>query len=147
MDLVMRRRLLALLLSIPLAATGAAGVALHVCQSMGGAALGDCDCEKQSGHAAHTEHAEHGAHAHHASGPKLEGQPCCSIELTEASRVVATHEASMLRVEDAPIAFVGLTNTPALQSRFACDLGLLRERAPPNIHGPPLFVRHCSFLN
>ena len=140
----MRTRLLALFLSIPLAAAGVAGVALHVCQSMGGVAVGDCDCERQSAHAAH---GEHGAHAHHVPGPKLEGKPCCSVELTEASAVVATHEASTLRVDDAPVAFVGLTGSVVPSSRLACDPALLRERAPPNVHGPPLFVRNCSFLN
>ncbi len=140
----MQRRLFALLLSIPLAATGFAGMALHVCQSMGGIAVGDCDCEKQSGHEAH---AEHGAHAHHAPGSKLEQQPCCTVELTEASHVVATHEASALRVDDAPVVFLGLTGSMAPKSRIACDQSLLRERAPPDVHDPPLFVRNCSFLN
>ena len=140
----MPKRLLALLFSVPLAASGVAGVALHVCQAMGGIAAGDCDCESQTAHAGHGEHAEH---AHQAPGPKLEGHPCCSVTLTEASPAVATHEASTVRIDDAPVAFVGLSESSTLKSRLACDIGPVRERAPPNTYGPSLFVRHCSFLN
>ena len=141
----MPTRLLALFCTVLLAASGLAGVALHVCQSMGGVAVGDCDCEKQ---ASHEDHASHGAHHAHGQGEhRLDAQPCCSVELTEASPAVATFEASTLRVDDAPIAFVGLTGPVAPSSRLACDPALLRERAPPNVHGPPIFVRNCSFLN
>jgi hypothetical protein len=38
----MRKQLLALMISVPLVASGAAGVVLHVCQSMGGVVVGDC---------------------------------------------------------------------------------------------------------
>lgn len=144
MRMVMRSRLLAMLLSVPVAASGAAGVALHVCQSMGGVAVGDCDCEKQADHGSH---ADHSAHAPHEAAQKIQGQPCCSVELTKASAVVATHEASTLRIEDAPVAIVGLSHPPVPRSRLVGDPGLLRERAPPNVHGPPLFVRNCAFLN
>jgi hypothetical protein len=140
----MPKRLLALLFSVPLAASGVAGVALHICQSMGGIAAGDCDCEMQTAHAGHGQHA---THRHQVPGPKLQGHPCCTVTLTEASPAVATHEASTVRVDDAPVAFIGLRESSQPKSRLACNLDLLRERAPPNIHGPPLFVRHCSFLN
>jgi hypothetical protein len=140
----MPKRLLALLFSVPLLASGVAGVALHVCHSMGGIASGECDCEKQ---ATHAHHGEHGAHGHHIPGPKLQSQPCCSITLTEASPVLAIQEASTLQVDDAAFAITGLCESWAPASRLASNFGLLRERAPPSDHGPPLFVRHCSFLN
>lgn len=137
-------RLLSVLFSVLLAASGVAGVALHVCQTMGGVAVGDCDCETQ---AAHTGHPDHGAHAQSAPGPKLETQPCCSVELTDANSVVAINEASGLQVDDAEIAFAGLVGDSVPKSQLACVHGLLRERAPPDIHDPPIFIRNCSFLN
>lgn len=140
----MPKRLLALLFSVPLAASGVAGVALHVCQAMGGIAEGNCDCETQ---AAHADHGDHASHPHHAPAPKLEGHPCCSVTLTEASAAVATHEAPTIRVDDAPVVLVGVSGSSTARSRLACNFGLLRERAPPNVHGPPLFIRHCSLLN
>ncbi len=140
----MPKRLLALVFSVPLLASGVAGVALHVCQSMGGIAAGDCDCAKQ---ATHAHNGEHVAHAHHAPGPKVESQACCSTTLTEASLVVATHEASTLRVDKAPVAITSLCKAHAPISRLASGSALLRERAPPTHHGPPLFIRHCAFLN
>lgn len=141
---VMPKRPLALLFSVFLAASGTSGMALHVCQSMGGVSLGDCDCDRESEHAGHGDHADH---VHHAPGPKLEQRSCCSVELTDAESVLATHKASTPRVDDAPVAIVGLGLSSAPTSRLGCDPGLFRERAPPSTHGPPLFIRHCSFLN
>jgi hypothetical protein len=141
--LVMRRRLLALVLSIPLVASGAAGVMLHVCHSMGGLVVGDCNCEKQ---AQHGDHAGHRAAAHKAAS-KLQKQPCCTVELSSTSQLVATQEVSWQQVDEATVALVGATDGGIASSRLACDPALLRERAPPNIHGPPIFIRHCSFLN
>jgi len=145
----MRRRLLALLLSIPLVASGAAGVVLHICHSMGGVVVGDCDCEKQAHHGDHADHHDAAAHAAHKAATKLQTQPCCTIELSNASQLVATQEVSWQQVEEATVAFalVHATDNSIAASRLACDRGLFRERAPPNIHGPPLFVRNCSFLN
>jgi hypothetical protein len=140
----MPKRLLALVFSIPLAASGVAGVVLHVCQSMGGVVVGDCDCEKQ---AHHESHADHGAHAKDEAAHQLKTQPCCTVELSSASQLVATQEASSPRVDKASVALVALTNGGMATWRQVCDLGLFRERAPPNIHGPPIFVRNCSFLN
>jgi hypothetical protein len=138
MGLSMRKQLLALLVSVPLVASGAAGVVLHVCQSMGGVVVGDCGCEKRR---------HHGAHADHGEGAKLQTQPCCTVELSSSSQLVATQEVSRQQIDEATVALVGPTATAVMASREDCDLGLFRERAPPNIHGPPIFIRNCSFLN
>lgn len=143
----MRTRLLALLLSIPLVASGAAGVVLHVCQSMGGLVVGDCDCEKQTDHGAHAEHGEGTKHAAHEAGAKLQAQPCCTVELSSTSELIATQEASAPQIDEAPVALVSPTDGSISALRQSCDLGLFRERSPPNIHGPPIFIRNCSFLN
>jgi hypothetical protein len=87
--------LLAPFLSIPLVASGAAGVVLHVCQSMGGAVVGDCDCEKP---------VQHGAHADHGEGAKLQAQPCCTVELSSTSELLATQEASVPQIDEALLA-------------------------------------------
>jgi len=143
----MRGRLLALLLSIPLVASGAAGVVLHVCQSMGGVVVGDCDCNRQADAGTHAHHGEHAQDGADQTDAKLQAQPCCTFELSSTSELVATQEASAPQVDDASVALVSLTDGSIIASRHVCDLGLLRERAPPNIHGPPLFIRNCSFLN
>jgi len=120
--LVMPRGLLAILLSIPLAFAGAAGVFLHVCHSMGGVVVAGCDCEKQDGHEADAGHGDHAArHAPVQLGP--------------------------VQVDEAQLAVVGLVGFSLVTSRQTCDLGLYRERGPPNVHGPPIFIRNCSFLN
>ena len=142
--LVMRRRLLALVLSIPLIASGAAGVMLHVCHSMGGVLVGDCGCETQAHHGSHAGHAEHAAKDAPA---QLRAQPCCTKELSNASQLLATQEVSWQQVDEASVALVGPSYISVASSRELCELGLLRERAPPNIHGPPIFIRNCSFLN
>jgi hypothetical protein len=137
-------RVLALLFTFPLAASGLAGIALHVCQSMGGIAAGDCGCETQM---AHEGHDGHGAHAHDAAAAALRTQPCCSVELTDATTFVATREVATSSIDDAPITFVGFARAALPKSRLECDESLLRERAPPNLHPPPLYLSHCSFLN
>jgi len=134
----MRKQLLALLISVPLVASGAAGVVLHVCQSMGGVVVGDCGCEKR---------AHHGNHADHGEGSKLQTQPCCTVELSNAGQILATQEVSWQQIDEATVALVDRTNSSITASREVCDLGLFRERAPPNVHGPPIFIRNCSFLN
>ena len=134
----MRKQLLALVISVPLVASGAAGVVLHVCQAMGGVVVGDCGCEKR---------AHHGEHADHGEGAKLHKQPCCTVELSNAGELVATQELSRQLIDEATVALVGPAASAVTASREVCDLGLFRERAPPNIHGPPIFIRHCSFLN
>jgi len=146
-DLVMRRQLLALLLSIPLAASGVAGVVLHVCQSMGGVVVGNCDCEKLAHHGDHADHGKGASHAAHKAETKLQPQPCCTVELSNTSQLVATQEVLTPRVDEASFAVVASTDGSIATSRQVCDSGLFRERAPPNIHGPPIFVRNCSFLN
>lgn len=149
----MRRQLLTLVLSIPLLASGAAGVVLHVCQSMGGQVIGDCDCDEKNEHAEHAEHTEHADHskaAHHSAhedAAKLQPQPCCTIELSSASQALATQELARPDIAQASLASVSLHDNSILSSRQACGHGLLRERSPPNVHGPPIFLRHCSFLN
>ena len=134
----MRKQLLALLISVPLVASGAAGVVLHVCQSMGGVVVGDCGCEKR---------AHHGEHATHGDGTKLQAQPCCTVELSNAGQILATQEVSWQQIDEATVALVDRTNSSITASREVCDLGIFRERAPPNVHGPPIFIRNCSFLN
>jgi len=105
------------MLSIPLVASGAAGVALHVCDAMGGVLVGDWT------------------------------QPCCTVKLSSASQLVATQEVSSQQVDEAAVAVVASAGASVASSRELCDPGLVRERAPPNVHGPPLFIRNCSFLN
>jgi hypothetical protein len=132
------------LLATPLTVSGAASVALHVCQSMGGVAVGGCDCDEQVDHG---NHDDHGAHGHAGRFAKLEAQPCCTVELSDSSPLVATHEASASYAGDAGFAFVGFGHQPVPRSMLRCGSELLRERAPPEANGPPLFIRHCSFLN
>lgn len=143
----MQRRFLAVLMSIPLAASGAAGVALHVCQSMGGMVTAKCDCETQDRHEGHGDHAHQAPHAKHRAPVRLEPQPCCTVELSSPSGPMATNEATSPRVFDPAVAFVGLASAELPACRLSDGVDVFRERAPPNIHGPPIFVRHCSFLN
>jgi hypothetical protein len=145
-ELVMRSRLPALMLAIPLVASGAAGVVLHVCHAMEAVVAGDCGCDAQAPHA-HEGHGEAVSHAAHESEAKLQTQPCCTVELSSGSQLVATQEVTWLQVEDAAVALVTPSASTVAMAREACDLGLLRERSPPNLHGPPIFVRNCSFLN
>lgn len=144
---VMRTRVLAVLLSIPLAAAGATGAVLHVCQSMGAVASHGCDCAKQAHHRSDEAHGHH--HAAHASKSvdKVQAQPCCTVEISDASAFVATHEAASLQIDDASSVFASVDGSSAPSTRWACDPQLLRERAPPDTGDPPLFVRHCAFLN
>ena len=140
----MSQRVLALLMSIPLLASSAAGVALHVCQSMGGVAVGDCECEgkpEQEGH----DH--HQGLTNRVASDQLKAQPCCTVELTDPARLLATKEAPSVRIDDAAIAFVGVGGAVPLPGRLAGQLSTLRVRAPPDVHGPPIFVRNRSFLN
>ena len=145
--LVMRRRLLALMLSIPLAASGVAGVVFHVCHSMGGVIVGNCDCEKQARHGEHADNGHGANHAAHGTQTKLQTQPCCTVELSDTSQLFATQEVSSPQVDKAAVAIVGATDSDVAKSREVCDPGLFRERSPPNVHGPPIFIRNCSFLN
>jgi hypothetical protein len=143
----MQGRFLAVLMSVPLAVSGAAGVALHVCQAMGGVVTAACDCESQDRHESHGEQGQHADHAEDRAPLRLEPQPCCTVEVWAPSAPMATNEATSPRVFDAAVAFIGWTDTVLPSFRAADGVDLLRERAPPNIHGPPLFVRNCSFLN
>lgn len=144
MGLVMRRRIFALMLSISLVASGAAGMVLHVCHAMGGALVGDCGCETRTHHESHDDHAGHAA----KDAPvQLRTQPCCTQELSNASQLAATQEVSWQQVEEASVALVDPSYVGLPSSRELCELGLFRERAPPNVHGPPIFIRNCSFLN
>ena len=144
MALVMRRRFFALMLSVPLVASGAVGMALHVCHAMGGVLVGDCGCETQAHHGSHGGHAEHAAQD---APVQLRTQPCCTKELSSASQLLATQEVSWQQVEEASVALVDPSYVRVASSRELCDLGLFRERGPPNVHGPPIFIRNCSFLN
>jgi len=135
------------MLSIPLVASGAAGVVLHVCHSMGGVLVGDCGCETQARHGGQGSHLGHAGHAAKDAPAQLRAQPCCTVELFSANQLVATQEVSGQQVDEATVAVVASTSGSVASSRELCDAGLVRERAPPNIHGPPLFIRHCSFLN
>ena len=133
----MRRRLFALLLTIPLVASGAVEVVSHVCDSMGRVAVADCCCS----------HAGDAARDGHHAPIQLQTQPCCTVELSGTDQLITTQGASSLQVDEATFAFVGLTNTGLTASRQVCDFGPYRERGPPNVHAPPIFVRNCSFLN
>jgi hypothetical protein len=146
MGLIMRRRLFAVLFAIPLVASGAAGVVLHVCHSMGGEVVGGCACETQAEHA-HAGRSDDGHHAAHEPRAKLQTQPCCSVELSSGGQLLATQEVTWQQVEDAPLVPLTSPVIAVAAARAVCDPGLLRQRAAPNIHGPPIFLRHCSFLN
>jgi len=143
----MRKQLLALMISVPLVASGAAGTFLHVCQSMGGVVVGDCGCDTQASHGGHAGHGDVADHASHETGARLGTQPCCTVELSQPSQLVATQEVSRQHVDHASVALVDRASDRIAASREICDVGLLRRRAPPNLHGPPIFVRNCSFLN
>ena len=140
----MRRRIFALVLSIPLVASGAAGVMLHVCHSMGGVVVADCGCETQAQQQGHEGH--EGDTERAAKNAQLRTQPCCSVELSDASQLVATQELSWQKVDEATVALVGPTYASVAASRETCEVRLFRERAPPSVHGPPIFIRNCSFL-
>jgi hypothetical protein len=114
---------------------------------MGGVVVAGCDCETQAHHGGHAGHGDHVGGATHEATVKLQAQPCCTVELSSASQLVAIQEASSLQVDEAPVVLVGLADNGFHGSRQVCDPGLHRERAPPNIHGPPIFIRNCSFLN
>ena len=142
----MRLRLLAVLLTIPLTASGIAGVLLHVCQSMGGVVVGDCDCVTQteaapSGHEGCEEHAAAPAPA------KWQGQPCCEVELANADRWVAAQKVTSERIAEASLHVCPPAEGELRALTRARASVLLRERGPPNAHGPPIYLRHCSLLN
>ena len=139
LDHVMRRSLFALLVSIPLAASGVAGVVFHVCHSMGGVVVGTCGCGAGAQHS--------GDHVAQEVPAELQAQPCCTFELSNLSQSVAAQERSSQQVNEASFGLVGRSDISVVASLQACDLALLRERAPPSVHGPPIFVRNCSFLN
>ena len=109
----MSTRALALLLAVPLTLVGAAGVALHLCQSMGGMVVGACDCERSAGHDAHGEHQ---AHAQHRVRQALEAQPCCAIEFSEVEAFVGPTERSEARANRAPTSIVGSVGTPSTRA-------------------------------
>jgi hypothetical protein len=109
--------------------------------------VGDCGCDKQARHDGHAGHGEVATQPSHEAETKLRTQPCCTVELANASQLVATQEVSWQHVDEATVALVDRTSNSIAASREICDVGLLRERAPPNVHGPPIFVRNCSFLN
>lgn len=136
----MLNRALALLLAIPLSVVGAAGMALHLCQSMDGMMAGGCECERSDAHEAHGEHAQPSARQ------TLEAQPCCAVEFTEDASLVGTTERSEPLLHPAPASIVGLVHLQAWSSRLDSSHALLRERAPPEAQGPPLFLQHCVFL-
>jgi hypothetical protein len=113
---------------------------------MGGLVVGDCDCQSQS----ETTPSGHEGCEEHAAPPvqaKLETQPCCTVELTETNRWVAAQQVPSDRISDATVAFLAVAGGDVEVSRRDCDLGLFRERGPPNTHGPPIFIRNCSLLN
>jgi hypothetical protein len=139
----MANRALAVILAIPLSVVGAAGVALHLCQSMGGAMIGGCDCERSDGHEAH---GEHGDHAQSGARQALQAQPCCTVEFAEVDAFVGASERSEALLHPAPVSIAGFAHVLAWSSRLDSSHGLLRERAPPEPRGPALFLRHCVFL-
>ncbi len=67
--------------------------------------------------------------------------------------LLALRRARVVGVDRARVAQLGVTVVVSgfLVAHFvhvlAYDPGLFRERAPPNVHGPPIFIRNCSFLN
>lgn len=142
----MEKRLLAGLLSLVVAATGVTGVVLHVCESMGGIAPAGCDCGSRR--ASSSEHSHEGHHAQPSQhAPKLRAQPCCRVETSDARVTLATFEATSTKVPDASFAYFALASPSAAMFRICPDAQLVRQRAPPNIHGPPAFIRHCALLN
>ena len=107
----------------------------YLCSMGGGARVSECCCKPSGAHAdAHHDD-------HHAS---VERQGCCALQISEGSRLPATIE----RAEHAVLAFVALPGEPPVLAVPIVVAMRLPEsaRGPPLPHGPPLFVRNCSFL-
>lgn len=124
---VMHRRFLSVLLLLALVSPGAGSATLYTCH-MDGQTRTSCCCEHEGG--------ESGAQVRRA------GDECCDIRVVaqaprQVSRTVAS--ADVVTVI-APVVWVLplLPGAPALAEpvRFA----------PPQPHGPPLFMQKSSFL-
>lgn len=128
----MTARLLAAVLgAVVLLGPGSTGAVAYLCSMSGGARVSECCCKPSGSH--HDEH--------HA---RLERQGCCALQISEGSQLPATIE----RAELAARALVALpSETLVLAAPTVVALRLPESaRGPPLPHGPPLFVRNCSFL-
>jgi hypothetical protein len=107
----------------------------YLCSMNGGARVSECCCKPSAAHKA--AHPDDG----HA---RLERQGCCALEITEGSKVPATIERGGV----AELALIALPSEPLVlptPARVAMRQPAM-ARGPPARHGPPLFVRNCSFL-
>jgi len=134
---VTARLLAAVLGAVVLLGPGSTGAVAYLCSMSGGARVSECCCKPSGAHAdSHHDHDEHHA--------RLERQGCCALEISEGSRLPATIE----RAEHAARALVALHSEPLVLAAPTVVAMRLPEsaRGPPPRHGPPLFVRNCSFL-
>jgi hypothetical protein len=125
------------LAGVVLLGPGSTGAVAYLCSMSGGARVSECCC-KPSGAHADAHHDDHDPHA------RLERQGCCALEISEGSRLPATIE----RAEHAERALVALPGEPPVRAAPIVVAMRLPQsaRGPPPRHGPPLFVRNCSFL-
>jgi hypothetical protein len=144
----MRRQLLSILIAAALVGPSAAGMLVHICHSMGGIVVGDCDCEKM--HHRANESVDHQGHATKSAEPsfaRLRAGRCCNLggALVEPQHVGP--QPSDARMELAKLATVFVPPEVPRVFGVACDGSLGRERGPPLRDGPPIYKRNCAFLN
>ncbi len=159
----MRHWVLSVLSAAVLVVPSAAGALVHVCAEMGSVALGACGCEREhdspaaqgeshaAHHAAHREQAGHGEHAKadpaSPASTAWQTESCCDSEVQPARRTDGGPSASEPTIDFSKVN-LGASSIPiGVTDQLAFRDGLCRERGPPPSVGPPLFKRHCSFLN
>ncbi|MDH3622584.1 MAG: hypothetical protein OEQ49_01830 [Myxococcales bacterium] len=127
----MHRGFTQLLVAAMVAASGLGGAALHLCQ-MEGAVRSTCCCHQ-------SEHDQ----------PPIQLKrvdECCGALLPQGEQppVLTTHDISI----ESSLMFAAVVASPELSSATRANTCVLPPiRGPPPEHGPPLFIRHCSFLN
>lgn len=120
-----------LLVAAMVAASGLGGAALHLCQ-MEGAVRSTCCCHQ-------SEHEQ----------PPIQLKrvdDCCGALLSQGEQPPAStvHEISI----ESSLLFAAVVTSPELLTATRGNACLLPPvRGPPPEYGPPLFIRHCSFLN
>lgn len=129
---MIRRLLPALLASTLLATSGLAGVAFHLC-GMEGAVRSSCCCHKADQ-----------ANDEPVQLKRLDD--CCGAVMSAGEHPLVNANLGHLSID--PPLFIGAVSF-AQGSVWACDdhASWAFSGRPPPTHGPPLFVRHCAFLN
>ncbi len=115
-----------------LATSGLAGVVFHLC-GMEGVVRSSCCC--------------HEADQGHEAPVKLERvDECCGAVLSTSEHPTVSSDSSKLNADP----LISLASSLGASDGFpACgkDRVLSLARDPPPDHGPPLFIRHCAYLN